>query len=395
MIGACGPYGLARPIADPPLSQRGNRNDPLLPVEYILICINEFKVALLHIKDCDIRDGPDAEMPKVLTQSEEFGRPCSGPQENVLQRHAEVEEFGHRRHQIENRSLRGAPDGEIGRNDIGHESKFESFSDDGEVEMPHPAVCRIEQDSTLLRLPDGFKDSRTLSVHDAVGKRVEWMRQDITASELLDHLRQGQRAIRDMHHEGNTNRICSLACETQGFERIPRKTWTQAEFYPDEQITVRCNRSDACLWIRVATISKFTGCLDSRDSNKREIEEGAKAGANRARQQFPETRKVQRACTTCVACRSNPAGCAIPVGMRPHVTGVRKGMEVSVDEAGRDDPPLHIENFNGISVQAILDCRDATSVHGDIHDAVTVVLRVNNQTLLQEEIISHLMFTFG
>ncbi|GHU31635.1 hypothetical protein AGMMS50256_20440 [Betaproteobacteria bacterium] len=70
-----------------------------------------------------------------------------------------------------------------------------------------------------------------------------------------------------MHHEGNTRRICGLACEKQRLKRIPRKTRPQAKFYPDEQISIRRDRPEACLWIRVTTIGKFTD--RSRDSNKR------------------------------------------------------------------------------------------------------------------------------
>ncbi|GHU31639.1 hypothetical protein AGMMS50256_20450 [Betaproteobacteria bacterium] len=68
-------------------------------------------------------------------------------------------------------------------------------------------------------------------------------------------------------------------------------------------------------------------------------------------------------------------------------------MEVRVDETGRDDPPIHIENFDGISIQAVLNSGDATGVHSNIHDTVAIVLRVNDQTLLQKEIIVHTIST--
>jgi hypothetical protein len=70
-------------------------------------------------------------------------------------------------------------------------------------------------------------------------------------------------------------------------------------------------------------------------------------------------------------------------------------MEVCIDEAGRDDSPAHIDNFDGISIRyAVLDCGNAAAAHGNVHDATTVVFRVDDHSLLQEQIISHSMFPF-
>ena len=117
-------------------------------------------------------------------------------------------------------------------------------------------------------------------------------------------------------------------------------------------------------------------------------DEGQHAGRRGFHREFAEAREGQHRRTALVDHGGDAGMHAHHVGIEAEAAAdVAIDMGVGVDQAGQHQLAAHVGRFAGRSRQILADVGDAAAAHGDIHDAVEALGRIDDAAASQDEIV--------
>ena len=138
----------------------------------VLVGIDKIEFSLLQAEHGDIGSGTGSERSELLSLPDHPGGIGGNAADHVFQAHAQVEELGHGRRQIEDRSLGRAGERQVGRDRVGQKSRVQGLPDKWKREV-HAPVRAVKNNPLFLGRPDFFENGFLFRPHDAVCKPVE------------------------------------------------------------------------------------------------------------------------------------------------------------------------------------------------------------------------------
>ena len=200
------------------------------------------------------------------------------PPHDLIQRHAEMQQFRHGRGQVPDRPARRAGHRQVGRDRVGQETLVQRLLDHAEVEMV-PPMRAIEDDAGALRLDHFLQQELLLLPHDAVRAAVIAVRDDVARLHMLDQVGQRDRRVGDVHHHRHAaGHLGRFARQLHRLGRIfPDQPRAEAQLHADRQIGVFDDGARAALGIGVGKMRQLAAARRAGDADRRQVDERTNA----------------------------------------------------------------------------------------------------------------------
>src|SRR5271170_2123635 len=138
-------------VPDAPVLYRHLGDQTALGGDGVALTVAQREIAVAQLEYCDVGIGAGREGSDRTLVAEDFRRRRGRAGDQIVERHAEMQQFRHCRRQIPYRSLRRAGKCQVGRDRIGQKALVERLLDHRKAEMA-AAMRAVEDDAVPLRL---------------------------------------------------------------------------------------------------------------------------------------------------------------------------------------------------------------------------------------------------
>src|SRR5581483_12008782 len=297
------------------------------------VAVGQLEGAVAQFEDGDVGVGAGLQRADRAFMAENARRRGGSAQHDLVEAHAEMQQFRHGRRQIPDRAAGGAGRRQVGGDRIGQKALVERLFDHAEVEVV-PAVGAVEDDAVALRLDHFLEHELFFLAHDAVGAAVIAVGDDVARCHLGENLGQRNRRIGGVDHQRHACRSGGLARQLDRRRGVfPYQARPVAQLDADRQVGVLGDGAGAAFRVGIGKMRQLAAARGAGDTDRRQVDEGAHPGPDRAVEDLAQPGEIGRAGAAGVAQRRHPGRPAEVIGAAAHVVRVDKDMGMDVDEA--------------------------------------------------------------